>query len=128
MKRTEEQKVFQTPITVTFGGKDYKIPLLVIRDSRAWRADVVAVLSDLPKYANVTTDEPEDFGNALKALLVTMPDTVIDLFFKYAKDLNKDEIESIATDDEMAEAFGKVVKVAFPLAQSLVGAMDTLAQ
>lgn len=128
MARTEEQKVCRAPIIVTFGGKEYEIQPLVIRDSRVWRAEIVGILAELPKYAKATTDKPEDFGNALKALLVEMPDTVIDLFFKYAKELNRKEIEDIATDAEMAEAFEQVVKVAFPLARSLVGSMETLGQ
>jgi len=61
-------------------------------------------------------------------MLVEMPDKVIDLFFAYAKDLNREEIEAVATDSEMARAFEKVVEMAFPLARSLVGAMGTVSQ
>lgn len=128
MARTEEQKVCRAPIIVTFGSNEYEIQPLVIRDSRVWRAEIVDILSDLPKFAKATTDKPDEFGDALQALLIKMPDTVIDLFFKYAKDLKREEIEAIATDEEMAEAFEQVVKLAFPLARSLVGSMEALGQ
>lgn len=128
MSRTEEQKVAQAPIEVILGGKKYNIAPLVIRDSRAWRAKVVEPISSLPAYEGVTTENTELFGKAINAMLVQMPDKVIDLFFDYARDLNREEIEAIATDSEIAKAFEQVVDVAFPLANSLVGTMVKLSQ
>ena len=116
--RTEEQKITQAPIVVILGGKEYEIAPLVIRDSREWRKKAIALIAPLPGFSKVTTDDMESFGQALTTLLVTMPDQVIDLFFEYAKDLNREEIENIATDAEMAKAFQEITKVAFPLAQS----------
>lgn len=127
-KRTEEEIVAQAPITVTLGGKPYEIKPLVIRDSRKWRTKVVEVLSTLPAYAKVTTEDTELFGEAINAMLGVMPDKVIDLFFAYAEDLNQEEIEAVATDAELAVAFEQVVELAFPLANSLVGTMVKLSQ
>lgn len=124
MKRTEEQKLTQEPLKVMLGGKEHEIALLVIRDSRKWRADVVKLLASLPQYANVDTGDPMAFEGAMGALLNGMPDTVIDLFFQYAKDLPRDEIEAEATERDIAAAFEKVVDVAFPL----VGSVGTLAE
>ena len=126
--RTEEQKILSIPIVVEFGGKKYEVKPLVIRDSRKWRADLTKALTSLPVYANVTSDKPDEFRDALHAMLVTMPDTVIDLFFEYARDLNREEVETVATDNEMAKAFEQVVQLAFPLARTLVGAMGNLSQ
>lgn len=117
--RTEEQKVARAPIVVILGGKEYEIAPLVIRDSREWRKKIISLITPLPDLIKVTMDNPEDFGNILTQMMVVMPDQVIDLFFEYAKDLNREEIEGIATDAEMAKAFEEVVKVAFPLAESL---------
>lgn len=128
MDRTEEQKIAHAPIKVVLGGKEYEIKPLVIRDSRIWRAKVSELLASLPQYAKITTDTPDEFGKALSALLVAMPDRVVDLFFDYAKDLNREEIEAVSTDQEIADAFDKVVSLAFPLAKSLVGAMAKLSQ
>ncbi len=126
--RTEEEKLIQAPIIVTFGGKPYEVKPLVIKESRAWRQAVVKVLAALPRYAAVTTDKAPDFEAALNAMLVDMPDTVVNLFFQYAKGLNREEVEAIATDAEMAKGFEQVVEVAFPLARSLVRTMTSLAR
>ena len=118
-KRTEEQKVTRAPVIVFLGGKEYEVAPLVIRDARCWRQKVVTVLTSLPDYLEATTDAPKDFDAALKALLVTMQDTVLDLFFEYARDLPREEIEGTATEGEVADAFSRIVEIAFPLAQSL---------
>ena len=118
MERTEEDKLTQAPIVVILGGKEHNIAPLVIRDSREWRKKVISLIAPLPGLSKVTTDDMDSFEEALKTLLVTMPDQVIELFFDYAKDLSQEEIELVATDAEMAKAFEEVVAVAFPLAQS----------
>ena len=122
-ERTEDEIVAQAPITVILGGKEYKIAPLVIRDSREWRKKVVALIAPLPKIVGVKIDDVEDFGAALTQLLVTMSDKVIDLFFDYAKDLNREDIESTATDSELQIAFREVMKIAFPLAEAPMEAM-----
>ena len=128
MPRTEEQKIAQDSIQIVFGGKAHDVKPLVIRDSRVWRGKLSETLSMLPRYAGVTTDTPDAFEQALKQMLVAMPDQVVDLVFEYAKDLDREEIEGVATDAEMAKAFEQIVEVAFPLARSVVGAMVKLQQ
>lgn len=128
VKRQEEDIVAQAPILVVLGGKEYKIAPQVIRDSRGWRAKVIDLIAPLPGLLETSSDKPDDFGAVLRQMMVTMPDQVLDLFFEYAKDLNREEIEGMATDAEIAEAFEKVVAVAFPLAKSLLGVMKHLSQ
>ena len=128
MVRTEDEIVTQASVEVILGGTRYKVAPLVIRDSREWRKEVVKLVSSLPQYAKATTDNPQEFEDALNAIMVAMPDKVIDLFFQYAKDLNRDEIEGLATDTEIARAFEQVIEVAFPLAQSLPKVMGRLSQ
>jgi len=117
-ERTEEEKITQAGIKVILGGKEYEVRPLVIRDAREWRKKVIALIAPIPSLAKVSTDTPEDFGKALTTLLVTMPDQVLDLFFEYARDLDRSSIEGIATDAELAVAFQEVIAIAFPLAQS----------
>jgi len=119
MERTEEDKLVQSPVVVTLGGKEFPIRPLVIKESREWRKKLIKVFGMLPKYLTMTTDNPEGFKEALDAMLGEMPDEVTDLFFSYAKDLDREEIESTANDNELAEAFQEVMKYAFPLSQSL---------
>lgn len=121
-KRTEEDKILQSEISIILGGKEYKIKPLVIKESRKWRANFAKVLGELPQYMKITTDTPDQFMNAINAILVTMPDKIVDLIFDYAPELNREEIENNATDAEMAKAFEQIVEVAFPLARSLTGA------
>ncbi len=117
--RTEDQKLTQAGIKVILGGQEYEIRPLVIRESREWRAKVIKLIAPLPEYVKVTMDNTEDFEKVLSLILVTMPDQVVDLFFEYARDLNREEIEGDATDVEMKEAFNEVIKIAFPLASVL---------
>ena len=119
MARTEEDKIVQAGIKVILGGEEHSIKPLVIRESREWRAKVIKLIAPIPKYVETTTDTLEDFEQVLTAMLVTMPDQVVDLFFDYAKDLDREEIEGKATDKELADAFKEVIAVAFPLAESL---------
>lgn len=122
-ERTEEQKVACVPILVILGGKEHEIAPLVIRDSREWRKKVIGLVAPLPGLVGITTDNAEEFGAALTQLLVTMPNQVVDLFFEYAKDLNRGEIEGMATDAELRDAFAEVIKIAFPLAEALPATM-----
>ena len=128
MERTEDEILVQAGTTVILGGEQYEIPPLVIRASREWRRKVIALIAPLPDMVKVTMDTPEEFGDVLERMLITMPEQVLDLFFEYAKELNKEEIEGKATDAEMAIAFQEVIKVAFPLAESLPTVMKRLSQ
>ena len=127
-ERTEEQKVFSDPIRVKLGGRDYEIRPLVVRQSREWRKKLASAMADLPQYMGVDASNPDKFSEALNAMMVALPDQVVDLFFEYAPDLPRDEIEEAATDDEIAKAFGEVIKLAFPLAGSLTQAIQSLSQ
>jgi len=118
MERTEEDKLTQAGFKVILGGKEHSIAPLVIRDSREWRKKVIALVAPLPTLASTSLDSPEGFEQALSSMLLEMPNEVIDLFFEYAKDLKRLEIEAVTTDAEMAKAFMEVIAFAFPLANS----------
>jgi hypothetical protein len=126
--RSEDQIVSQAPIIVSFGGKEYEIKPLVIKESREWRKKLAKMMGELSPAINATTDTPEKFQQGINSLLVDMPDTIVDLVFDYAKDLPKNEIEAIATDAEMAKAFESILEVAFPLARSVTGITGKLSQ
>jgi len=126
--RTEEDKLTKALIKVILGGKEYEIKPLVIRDARDWRKQLTALLSRIPSYTGITTDDPAGFANAMQAMVVDMPDQMADLFFAYAKDLDRDEIEGLASEAELAAAVEQVLEVAFPLVQSLTTSLKRLAQ
>ena len=83
-------------------------------------------MGSLPKLAKVTTDDPEAFSGAINTLMVGMPDQIVDLFFSYAKDLDRVAIEEVATSAEVAEGFKRLVALTFPLSQALTEAMMRL--
>ena len=123
MERTEEQKAFQEPIKVILGGEEYDVKPLVIKYSRPWRKAVIELIATLPKYATVDTDKPDEFAEAVKVLMVESQDAIIDLFFDYAKDLPREQIEEVATESEVAIAFQGVMALAFPLSETLPAMM-----
>ena len=117
VNRSEEDILTQAGFDVILGGKKHSVRPLVIRDAREWRRQTVDLVAPLSAIAGTTSDTPDDFGNALRALLVDNPDKVIDLFFLYAKDLKREVIEGIATEEELTTAFREVIAFAFPLAK-----------
>lgn len=127
MERTDEQKLFADPIRVTLGGTEYEIPLLVIREAREWRKKFAKLIAKLPKYVNVTTDDAVGFEKAIDSMVIDMQDEMIDLFFDYAKNLDRDYIESTATEVELAAAIKAVMEVALPLVNSVTGALNRMA-
>ena len=88
--RTEEDKVVQAPLVVVLGGKEYTIKPLVIKDSREWRKKFIEIIAPLPATIKATTKNKNEFEEALKLMLITMPGQVNDLFYQDAvlKELN----------------------------------------
>ena len=121
MARTEEQIVAQAPILVSFGKIEYKVKPLVIKEAREWRMKLAEMVGQVSPAVNATTDTPDKFQEAIKSLFVDMPDKIVDLIFEYGKDLPRDAVEAVATDEEMARAFEIILEVAFPLARSVTG-------
>jgi hypothetical protein len=125
--RTEEDKVTQAPVIAILGGTEYEIKPLVIAESRQWRREVGKLFGDMPGLLKQEGTEDEVVATALSIFFQQMPDTVIDLFFGYAKDLDREAIEMVATEAEIAVAFRDIMEVAFPLANTLTEAMGTAA-
>jgi len=124
--RTEEEKVTQAPLLIILGGREYDVKPLVIRDSRAWRAKVAKLIGGLPQYTKTTSDNPDQFKVAIEGMMSAMPDAIVDLVFDYARDLDREMIEAVATDAEISVAFTQILEVAFPLARSLAEAVKVL--
>ena len=126
-KRSEDQVVTQAPIMISFGGKEYELKPLVIKESRQWRQEFAKVLNSLPLFVNAI-DTTEHFQQVINGMFLDVPDKIIDLIFAYAKDLPREEIEAVATDVEMSKAFESIIEVAFPLARSMVGMPEMLSR
>ncbi|MBN1690453.1 MAG: hypothetical protein JW901_05490 [Dehalococcoidia bacterium] len=124
--RTEEEKVARASVSVTLGGREYSIRQLPLVESREWKKQIASLLAEGFRTTKITADDPEKFNEALKVFMIDAPDAMVDLFFSYAKDLDREEIESIATETEIAVAWEKVREVAFPLAQTLMQTMTKM--
>ena len=121
--RTEEQKIARASVSVILGGKEYEVKQLTLNESRVWKQQVAKLLTEGFKQTKVSSSDPEKFSEALLVFMIDAPNALVDLFFSYAKDLNREEIEEIATEAELSVAWEKVREVAFPLAQTLVQTM-----
>ena len=124
--RTEEEIITQAPLEIVLGGVAYRVKPLVIKDSREWRRKVANLLGGLPKYTSMDSNSSVEFNDSMIALISDMPDTIIELVFEYAKDLDRKKIESTATEYDISKAFTQMMGVAFPLAQNLVEAVKAL--
>lgn len=124
--RKEEDKLFQAPIKAKLGEKEYEIAILPIKRSRLWREEFYKAVGKIPDFT--VEGGVQSFKDIAGAIFVAIPDTVIDLVFSYAPDLNRDEIEEVATDQQLADVFGAIAEAAFPLATSLVKTMGQLSR
>ena len=109
-ERTEEEKVTQSGIVVILGGEEHSIRPLVIRYSREWRKKSLPLISHLMKYSRLASEKlvTEGMEQAVEELFTTKTDEILDSFFEFARDLDREKIENIATDGEIIVAFMEV--------------------
>jgi len=110
--RTEEQKIMQEPVLVSFGGKEYEIKPLPIVKASPWRKKFIALMSEVSMLASITSDDKETFLKALSDILIKEPDKLVDLLFEYIP--NREEIENIASSQEILKAIEEVVALEAP--------------
>lgn len=115
MERTEEDKLVQAPVTVVLGGKEYEIRPLVIKYSLPWAKKMASMLIKIIPMARITTDDAASFTSAISEIMTSSPEQMIDMFFEYARELKRDEIENAATSLEIVKAFEAVLEFERPL-------------
>uniref|UniRef100_A0A6M3IX45 Uncharacterized protein n=1 Tax=viral metagenome TaxID=1070528 RepID=A0A6M3IX45_9ZZZZ len=114
MPRTEEDKIVQSPVKVILGGREYEIKPLPIKYSLPWVKKVAGILVNILPMANIASDD-EAFSGAFNEIMVSRPEELVGLFFEYARDLNKAEIEETASSAEIVNAFEEVLSLERPL-------------
>ena len=109
--------------TVELGGRAYEVKALPFRKNQAWRRSlserfesVVRVLEGGP---DVEVTDLRGIGRLVREvrdLAVTSTDLMLDLVCQYAPEIAQDveRIEEEAYDEEIAQAFLEVCKIAFP--------------
>lgn len=123
--RTEEDILLQRPIEVVLGGKPYTIAILPIRPQAEWRKKVAPILGGFLRASRISTETPDAFEAGIAAVLTETPEQMLDLFFAYARDLDRKEIEETATEDEVAAALLQIANMVLspPLLQTLASMM-----
>lgn len=109
--------------TITLGGQEYELQELPLRKNAEWRAQLEARLQEFTELmGRATTTELTDTGSVLPILreasqmVLHSPDTLAELLFAYAPELaqQREQILDSAYESELMEAFGSVLKLAFP--------------
>ena len=113
MIRTESDILSKAPIKVRFGDKDFEITVLAIGPSRRWRERLHKTMTSISK-GFLEVPSGDNLAPALTMALLSSPEELAELIFTYAPDLPRDEVLELASDEQMAHAYGKIMAVAFP--------------
>jgi hypothetical protein len=129
-ERTEEEILAQAPIKIALGNETYDVKPLRIKAARKWRSEVIGTVKEVAAQMQVPAENTPIFLNGLGFLFLQFPEKLADLFFAYAKDLNREEIEGDgekgATEEQLACGFGQIMQVAFPFVKELQAMNSTI--
>ena len=124
--RSEEDILLQQ-FEVTLADKPYTIKMLPMGPQFEWRKKVVPLFTGGLSQGDINTDNPAEFQTGLASILIEAPEKLLDLFFEYARELDREEIENTATEEEVGVAFKKIVArvLPSPLMTALTGKAAT---
>jgi hypothetical protein len=121
-------------IVITIAGKDYTVQPLKFKGSRSWRMALAekfdGIVDALQGVGMVEVKDMAGIGriiDELKGTLIGSLDTVLDLVCAYVPAISEDRarIEEEAFDEEIIDAFTRILGLAFPLGK-ILGAMNGL--
>ena len=114
---------------LTLGGVEYEIQERRARDNAAWRKKLLGPFGDIAKTLNGLSSQ-ELSGESISRVITTFQDMVVgsvdivtDLVIDYSPVLQteKKTILTTAYDSEIVEAFGEVLKLAYPFGPLVAG-------
>lgn len=114
-QRTDDEILSKAPIKVRFGATDYDISPLTLGPARKWRegftGEMKVVLESFQNENSNSAVPP-----ALTAALIAFPEKIGEMVFAYAPNLAaaREAILDEATEEQMAFAFGRIMRLAFP--------------
>ena len=124
-----DSDVLLKELRLVFGGKEYVVPVLRMRESAKWREEFAKRIKQVSDAmgANMVVDEKSPdaskmLGNSILRALLDFPEAIPDLVFSYAASLQekREEIMDAAYDQEFMLAFKQIWGVAFaPFLSSL---------
>lgn len=121
--RTDDEKLAIAPIKVQLGGKEYNIPVRRILAARKWREEFIEAVSSMGTSMLNNVTSVTSFVGGFAFAFLRFPEKIADLVFSYDPSLPRDVIEGegpdAASEEELALAFGAIMKVAFPFLSEL---------
>jgi hypothetical protein len=114
---------------LTLGGVEYEIQERRARDNAAWRKKLLGPFGDIAKTLDGLTSQ-ELSGDSISKVIVTFQDVIVgsidlvtELVIEYSPTLqaSKKQIMLEAYDSEIVEAFGEVLKLAYPFGPLVAG-------
>jgi hypothetical protein len=125
--RRSESDVLIKELKLTFGEKEYTVPVLRKTAAEKWRAEYFAKTKEVSDSMPAKFEKENDprelskaIGRGLMGALLQFPNKIPELVFSYAPSLPKEEILEIAYDQDFARAYKQIWQVAFrPLLDSL---------
>ena len=122
-----ESDVLLKELRLTFGDKEYTVPVLRMRQAAKWRQQFfertqeISAAMIIENHMLLEQDKlNKAVGRSLMGALLQFPEQIPDLVFSYAPDLPKEEVMEAAYDQQFTRAFSQIWQVAFaPFLSSL---------
>jgi hypothetical protein len=114
---------------ITLGGVEYEIQERRARDNAQWRKKLLGPFGDIAKTLNglssqqLTADSISGIIATFQDVLMGSVDIITDLVLDYSPTLQaeKKHILTESYDSEIVEAFGEVLKLAYPFGPLVAG-------
>ncbi len=119
--KRSESEVLLKELKLTFGEKDYVVPVLRSRAAAKWREEYFRITKEVSEDNPTKLEETEPqkiaeaVGRGLMGALLKFPNKIPELIFSYAPSLkeHEEEILAAAYDQEFQKAYGMIWQVAF---------------
>lgn len=118
-ERTEEEIVKMSPLKVSFGTKEYQIPLLCVPEVPGWREKVRTAMAEIGALGVSAA--------ALGTAFIAFPQKMVELVISYCPSQLSDESFKSASEEQLAYAFSLMVSVSFPYLR-LLSLMNPISQ
>jgi len=125
--RTEMEKLIQQPVEIILGGGKYTISPLPIKHSIPWVKKLLKLYTASISLNELEIKEPADVGKVILQALAESPEQLVELFWEYAKNLDRVKLEEIASSSEIMAAFQEVLEFEKPFLSGMT-ALKTISQ
>lgn len=117
--RSEIDKIIQSPVKITLGGGEYEIKPLPIKQAIPWVKKLLKLFADTVSIAKLEANDTSAVEVALTKAMVEYPEQMAGLFWDYAKGLDREKLEDLASSSEVMAAFRDVISFELPFLQGI---------